>query len=312
MPSSTTSHVCDLNEAQADSLRSLLAERGWEFSTPPPYARWRAKKAKVNVVAYESGKTTVQGKGTDEFVRFTLEPEILKQFRYGYESQLAELETPDMFLPHAGIDESGKGDYFGPLVVACCYTDGNSAKILLEAGVADSKTIKNDAKMLQLDEVIRKTCPGQFALVTVGPEAYNRLYDSFGNLNRLLAWGHAKALEKLLELVPDCPRAIDDQFAASKSTVENALQERGRRIILEQHPKAEADVAVAAASILARAEFVRHLKRLGDSISVLLPRGGGPAVKQTARQLASSGGEALLRRLAKIHFSITAGLGMTP
>ena len=304
MSGGVSNYVCELTESQAARLHRLLEERGWEFGATP-YARWRAKKDKVNVVAYESGKTTVQGKGTDEVVQYLIEPEILQEARLGYEAVLAEQATPEMFEPHAGIDESGKGDYFGPLVIAACYTDAAGARILLDAGVADSKTIKSDAKMMALDALIRKTCAGQFAVVAIGPETYNRLYDSFGNLNRLLAWGHGRALEILLELVPDCPRAIDDQFAASKHVVERALQERGRKILLDQHTKAEADIAVAAASILARAEFVRGMKRVGESVSLLLPKGGGPAVKSLARKIAEAGGITALGKVAKLHFKIT-------
>ena len=301
---SSTSYVCTLTAEQSNQLKTLLAERGWTLDTIQ-YARWRAKKDKMSVVSYESGKLTIQGKGTADFVQFTLETEILHEARYGYEKELAQIENPMMFEPHAGIDESGKGDYFGPLVVACAYTDAATTNILMEAGVADSKTISSDAKMMALDAVIRKACAGKFSLVTIGPEAYNRLYSSFGNLNRLLAWGHAKALEELLALVPSCQRAISDQFAQSEATVRRALQTRGRQIVLEQHPKAEADIAVAAASILARAEFVRLLKRLGEGIGKTLPKGGGPLVKAMAKELAAEGGFDALAKVAKLHFSIT-------
>lgn len=300
MPSDT-SYVCELSPAQADKLKNILLDRGWTVDKIQ-YSIFRAKKDKMSVVAFESGKLTVQGKGTKEFVQFTLEPEILGEARFGYETELALIENPKMFQPHAGIDESGKGDFLGPLVIACAYTDETAAKALLKAGVADSKTIKSDSKMKALDSIIRKQCAGHFAVVAIGPEAYNRMYESFGNLNRLLAWGHSKALENLLELVPDCPRAISDQFAASKSTVKNALGERGRRIQLEQHPKAEADVAVAAASILARTEFVRFMERLGKQYDMTLPKGGGPAATEAAQQFVKVNGKEALGKIAKLHF----------
>ena len=301
---SDTSYVCTLTPEQSDQLKAILEGRGWSFDTLQ-YARWRGKHEKLCVVSYESGKLTVQGKGTADFVQFTLETEVLHEARFGYEKELAQIENPKMFEPHAGIDESGKGDYFGPLVIACAYTDSKTAANLMDAGVADSKTISSESKMMALDAIIRRECAGRFSLITVGPDAYNRLYCSFGNLNRLLAWGHAKALEELLTLVPDCPRAISDQFAQSEATVRRALQTRGRQIILEQHPKAEADVAVAAASILARAEFVRSLKRIGDGIGKTLPKGGGPLVKTMAKELAAEGGYDALEKVAKLHFSIT-------
>ena len=297
-----TNYVCEINAEQAEKLKALLEERGWEFSTLQ-YARWKAAHEKTQVTAYESGKLMVQGKGTEEFVTFLLEPEVLHEARFGYEQELAAIENPKMFLPHAGIDESGKGDFLGPLCIACVYTDEASAKALLKAGVADSKTIGTDKKIFELAEIVRRETAGRFSVVAVGPEAYNRLYASFGNLNRLLAWGHAKALETLLEKVPDCPRAISDQFAKSQDTVRNALQARGRQIVLEQMPRAEADVAVAAASILARCEFVRRMKALGEPvIGRSLPKGVSDAVLAAAREIVAAQGPEALGKFAKMHF----------
>ena len=301
---STTNYVCTITAAQAGQLRELMQGRGWVFDQLP-YARWRGRLGKTTVVAYESGKLTVQGRETADFVQFLLEPEILQEARFGYEAELTAVENPEMLTPHAGIDESGKGDYFGPLVVACVYTNQESARALLAAGVTDSKAISSDKRVAALAGVIRKECAGQYSQLTVGPESYNRLYESIGNLNRLLAWGHAKVLENLLEQVPDCPRAISDQFAASTRTVERALLERGRRIVLEQRTKAEADIAVAAASILARAEFVRRLGLLCKDVGLELPKGAGPAVLACAGQIAARGGREALAKVAKLHFKTT-------
>ena len=305
MAASKTNYVCTLTKVQAEQLHGLMEERGWAFDAAP-YAYWRGKKDKTNVVAYESGKLTVQGAGTADFVQFLLEPEILKETRFGYEAEMAEIENPDMFLPHAGMDESGKGDFFGPLVIACCYTEGETARRLLKAGVADSKTIGTDRKIAELAELIKREIAGKFNIITLVPETYNRLYASIGNLNRLLAWGHAKTLENVLEKVPSCPRAISDQFAKSEQTVRNALQVRGRQIELIQHPKAEADVAVAAASILARDEFVRRMKELSDKAGMPLPKGVSAQVLETARKLVQTLGAEELPKFAKMHFKTAA------
>lgn len=297
-----TSYVCKLTVTQFAELKALLMERGWEFDTMQ-YAHWKARQDKTQVVAYESGKLMVQGKGTEEFVQFLLEPEILHEARLGYEAELKAVESPSMFLPHAGIDESGKGDFFGPLCIACVYTDAASAKALLEAGVADSKTITTDKRIMELAAVIRKETAGKSSVIVVGPEAFNRIYAKTGNLNKLLAWGHAKALETLLEKVPDCPRAISDQFAKSKSTVQSALMERGRQIVLEQMTKAESDVAVAAASILARCEFVTRMKALGEPVlGRALPRGVSAQVIEAGRELVAKVGKEELHKYAKMNF----------
>jgi ribonuclease HIII len=300
MSRSVKNYVCELTGDQFSRLRELLLAKGWDLDSIP-YAHWRARLQGTTVVAYQSGKLTVQGAGTADFVQFLLEPEILHEARFGYETELAEIENPAMFEPHAGIDESGKGDFFGPLVIACCYTDADSARRLLDAGVTDSKAIGSDKKILLLAERIRSVCAGRFSLVAIGPEAYNRLYESFGNLNRLLAWGHAKALENLLEKVPTCRRAISDQFS-KPSNVRQALQERGRAIKLEQRTKAESDIAVAAASILAREEFVRRLEELGKICGLPLPKGAGQQVLARGKEIVASAGSEMLAKVAKMHF----------
>jgi ribonuclease HIII len=305
--------VCSLSAEQIDTLRELLVPRGWDLGEAP-YAHWRAYRDKTTVVAYRSGKLSVQGKGTAEFVQFILEPEVLMEARFGYEQVLAEAETPEMFLPHAGIDESGKGDYFGPLVVAAAFVDAPVARKLLAAGVTDSKSIKSDRRIADLAATIREETRGAFSIVAIGPEAYNRLYCQFGNVNRLLAWGHARSLENLLDKVADCPRAISDQFG-HQSTVVRALMAKGRQIELQQRPRAEADIAVAAASVLARADFVRRLEALGEKLGQPLPKGAGNAVDVAAAALARRGGQALLSTVAKLHFRTTAkalGSGTVP
>lgn len=296
-------YVCTLEPHQVRELRGIMETKGWAFGDAK-YAHWRAKLNKTQVVAYESGKLAVQGKGTADFVQFVLEPEILGEARFGYEHLLAEAESPEMFEPHAGIDESGKGDYFGPLVIAAAYVDQGSARTLLAAGVTDSKAIKSDRRIQALSEVIRKETGGRFSIVAIGPEAYNRLYAKIGNVNKLLAWGHARAVENILDRVPDCPRALSDQFGR-KSTVEQALMERGSKIKLEQRTKAESDIAVAAASVLARDEFVRRLNQLGATAGVRLPKGAGSAVVDAASVLVQQGGVELLGRFAKLHFKTT-------
>jgi ribonuclease HIII len=207
-----------------------------------------------------------------------------------------------------GVDESGKGDYFGPLVVAACYV-GPEHEAELE-GVQDSKKL-TDSRSLALDGVIRRTCP--FAIVAIGPNKYNELYAKIGNLNKLLAWGHARAIENVLEKV-DCDHVLSDQFADPRG-LQRALMERGRQVRLESRVRAEADLAVAAASVLARAEFLRRLERLGEETGVRLPKGAGPEVLATAERLVRERGQGVLNEVAKTHFKTTgqvlsrAGLG---
>lgn len=300
--SALTSHTQTLTAVQAERLRALLAERGFEFMTKP-YCLYAATKPKVNVLVYEKGpKIVVQGKSTEDFVINLLEPEILGEARLGYE----EVHHPEMFQPHIGVDESGKGDFFGPLVIAGVYVDGAVACKLRETGAVDSKRISSDDRIAKLATEIRKIPGLAWEVICIHPERYNELYAKMGNLNRLLAWGHARVIENLLERVPGCPRAISDQFA-NPAVLQQAMQTRGRTIDLVQRTKAESDPAVAAASILARETFVKWLNTQGQRFGLgELPRGVSNTVKQTASRLINQHGRDCLPLLTKMHFRTSA------
>ncbi|MBR2374075.1 MAG: ribonuclease HIII [Lentisphaeria bacterium] len=293
-----TSYTAELSQEQILTLQQLLSERGWDLSEAP-YAVFRAKKDKVNVTAYESGKTVIQGKGTEEFIEFILEPEIVHELVEFPEG--AEAEN-DVITPHGGIDESGKGDFFGPLVIAGVNVTAETGAQLRALGVCDSKKISSDQKIARLAAEIKK-CVGRenFALIYFKMDTYNRLYDRFGNLNRMLAWGHAAVVEKLLEQNPSVPRMLSDQFA-DPSFINRALMERGRQIIMEQRTKAESDIAVAAASILARARFVECVQLLEQETGFTLPKGAGAGVKEIAAEILKKSGVDGLRRCCKNHF----------
>ncbi|MBE6380669.1 MAG: ribonuclease HIII [Lentisphaerae bacterium] len=290
--------VCKVDDAQRVQIEVYCREHGWTFSDLP-YGYWKASGSKINVAAYHSGKLTVQGSNTGEFVLYFLEPEVLHTVGFGYDNRSEALSSGPI-TPHGGIDESGKGDFFGPLVIGGVYVDSTSGAQLAAAGVCDSKLIKSDKKITDLAQKIRNIVNGKFAVVTVGPEAYNRLYGNFGNLNRLLAWGHAKVIEELLTKVPDCPRMLSDKFG-NENLIRNALQTRGRQIVLDQQTKAESDVAVAAASILARDGFIRIMAKLSETAGVTLPRGAGSNVQAMANEIAGRDPE-LLQKISKTHF----------
>jgi ribonuclease HIII len=230
-------------------------------------------------------------------VSFELEPKILGEARLGYE----EVHTPEMFDPHFGIDESGKGDFFGPLVIAGVFTDRAVARAFIDGGIQDSKRIGSDARIHELAKTIRQTTGVVFDVVLIGPERYNDLYEKFANLNSLLGWGHARVIENLLEKKPDCGRALSDKFADA-SVIERALLQHGQQIRLEQRTKAESDIAVAAASILARETFIDWLERAGKRLGLPLGRGVSTPIKETARRIVEQAGPSALRQFAKVHF----------
>ena len=296
-----TSYTCKLNDAQAETLKRYMEEHGFK-PREVPYARFSGESEKLNVTFYESGKLVAQGKGTQDFIEFVLEPQILKEAKFGYETVL----NPELLAPRIGVDESGKGDFFGPLSVAGVYINEQVINSWKDKGIRDSKNIGSDKRIAELADVIRKTPGCVYSVVPIGNEAYNRLYTKMRSVNTLLAWGHARVIENLLGLKhrmqPPPVRAISDQFASSKDVVSKAMMTLGRDIELVQKHRAEEDLAVAAASILARDEFVQRLHKLEKQFELKLPKGASAAVDQAAKDFIAKHGAENLPKVAKMHF----------
>ena len=205
-----------------------------------------------------------------------------------------------LHLRWIGSDEAGKGDYFGPLVVAGILVDNTSAPSLEKLGVKDSKRL-SDNSVKELAGKINRTC--LCSVVTIGPERYNELYSKIGNLNRLLAWGHSRVIENILNR-EECDYALADQFGDEKFII-NALMEKGKTIEVRQEIKAESDIGVAAASILARAEFLHRLAMLSAKYGMAFPKGASPAVIEAGKEFVKRYGRERLNEVAKIHFKTT-------
>jgi len=199
-----------------------------------------------------------------------------------------------------GIDEAGKGDYFGPLVIAACFADNEIESAFEKLGLRESKKV-SDKRAFALEAAVKKIAP--FEVIAIGPEKYNELQSRIRNLNKLLAWGHARALENLLDQV-NPQEVIADQFG-DRRLIENALMKRGREVKLTQRTKAESTPAVAAASILARAEFLRRLDALSRRYSMELPKGAGAQVDDAGRKFVAQEDKGELSKVAKIHFKNT-------
>jgi ribonuclease HIII len=197
-----------------------------------------------------------------------------------------------------GTDEAGKGDFFGYLTAAGVYVSDKTAELLACQGVKDSKKL-SDRQIFILEEFVKKTCPHE--VVKISPEKYNQLYSKLENLNKLLGWAHARVIENLLSKV-ECMLVISDQFG-DKNFLEERLMEKGRKVKLVQKTHAESDVAVAAASILARAEFLRTLEGLSNYSGFKLPKGATNVI-DTAKKISSKKGREFLNKVAKTHFKI--------
>lgn len=282
--------VATIDLALSEKLKGDLEDQGFEL-TNPPYTIFSAQKKGVSCTLYTSGKITVQGKGKDDFITYYLEPEILKALAYSY---------PELGVDMAeriGVDEAGKGDFFGPLCIAGVYAKEEGIKELIAWGVKDSKRI-SDKIVLELSKKIKGRMP--HSIVRLFPKKYNELYANFRNLNRLLAWGHATAIFELVEKT-SCSNVIIDQFA-SESLVENALKQKKISPKLTQRHRAEDDPVVAAASILARAAFLEGLQQLSDTVGITLPKGASSSVIEVGKLLVGKKGKEILGDVAKTHF----------
>jgi len=290
-----TSYTVKITDDQSLKLKGCLEEKGYKFKTVD-HARFGASHDDVSLCLYKSGKLLIQGKGTADFVQFFLEPEIIQEVRFGYEEVLEGFSGDRI-----GVDESGKGDYFGPLVVAGVFLNAESEKKLREVNVRDSKKI-SPRRIMELRKIIRHEC--RYSVVAIGPERYNQLYLTMGNLNKILAWGHARVIENILTKT-SCRKAILDKFG-HKDLVLKALMKKGRSIEVEQKVRGESDMAVAAASILARAEFVLRLKKLSEEFDVKLPLGNKKdLVIAAGKSVVKKAGMDALVRVGKVHFKTT-------
>jgi len=288
-----TSYTLKLTEEQMQKLGDSLHGRGWPTRTVP-YARHAFDGDGVKVVAYESGKLVVQGGKTEDFVSTILEPEITGEFLLGYE----EVNNPEWFEPHAGLDESGKGDLFGPVVSACVVADGEMVKQWMAAGIRDSKTI-TDGAIVKMAQKIKATQGVVIKTAYTSMPKYNELYGKFGeNLNKLLAWLHGRALLDALELRQ--PKwGLLDQFS-KQPLVQKYVKDPS--FDLQMRTKAEEDPVVAAASIIARATWLEQMKKLEELAGCSIPKGSGSQAKEKARQLFEKLGESRMGEFCKLHF----------
>lgn len=289
-----------IDAAQAEHLRealqrSLPADAQWR---PTPHAQFSVKADGVVATCYRSGKLVLQGQDLDAFVTRYLQ-DLLGDAR-------AKVEPT---LPIAGVtlgsDETGKGDYFGPLVVAAVCVRPEQEARLREAGVTDSKKL-SDNRVRTLAGLLERELPHEFSQLM--PEHYNLAYDRAGNVNRLLADMHARALSRLLDRSPDARHLIVDQFTDESVLAQALARARPGHPPLTQVAKGERHVAVAAASILARAKFLEGLQQCSEACGTELAKGAGEPADAAARRVVAVGGQPLLAKVAKLHFANTRKL----
>lgn len=285
-----------------DEFREYLEKSGYAFEDRP-YQQFLAKKSRIAINLYTNGKIIFGG--ADQTERARVEEYLNSLEVSNIVKSVREYPPIEVSGPRIGTDEVGKGDYFGPLIIGGVAATEAQCKELQELGVKDSKNLSDTAidnlayrirKVLHLNQEQQKP-------VVIGPAAYNKLYSQMKNVNRILGWGHARVIENLLELTPTYNTAIADQFG-DKAYIERALMTKGKTIALMQSPQAEREVSVAAASILARSEFIEQMHNMSRKYHTEFPKGATHVIA-TAEKFVETYGRSELTNVAKVHFIIT-------
>lgn len=274
------------------------------------YAFFRAKTINFTAVFYNSGKFVLQGSDVSqiaqEFEKFLGNKSTQTNINLTQTSLLKPQKTTELeianYQQYIGTDESGKGDYFGPLVIAGVLVTDENKDLFCKLGIKDSKKLTDNVIKKYAAEIKNNSI---FSIVTIMPSRYNELYEKFNNLNKLLAWGHARVIENILEKKPNCEYALSDKFG-DESLIKNSLMQKGQKIILEQKHRAESDVAVAAASIIARAEFVKRMEELSLKFDINLSKGASDIVIKQAKEFLTKYSKTDLKEIAKLHFKTTS------
>lgn len=285
--------VIQLNASEIEELKKYLLSKSLDYHEKPNYVMYKGKDIVISI--YSSGKVLFQGKESQAFFK-----DVNEFFNKDVaENNLSSSEQINIdVIPRIGTDESGKGDFFGPLVTTGFLINSKDMEDKLkEIGVTDSKKLSEN-RINELAQTLKTL--NMHNTVMIWPQKYNELYSKLTNINRILAWSHARVIENLLGRF-ECPLAISDQFG-DKSLIETALLKQGKKIELIQMHKAESNLAVAAASIIARAEFTERLKQLETKYNTRLSKGASEKVILDGVEFARNLGKGSLSEVAKIHF----------
>lgn len=275
-----------LSKNEAQQIFNKLISEGFKIENPNnEYILWRVSGNGIVAMYYTSGKLVAQGVGDFS----TLQPE-----------KNINSEFIDIFQPHIGSDEVGKGDYFGPLVVCSAYIDKNSYTIVKALGIADSKTL-SDSKILKIYKEIKNKI--KFEVTIANPTEYNKEIKRIGNVAIYLANLHKETIIKLLEGVEDKRiEVVVDQFSSSKGRLNDIFMDT--KINLTQFHKGESDIAVATASVIARAVFLEEMLSMDNNYGLEFPKGASNVI-EFAKEFVKKFGKDELSNVAKISFKTT-------
>ena len=212
-------------------------------------------------------------------------------------------EAKFTFTPHAGSDEVGTGDYFGPVVVCACALHLEHLPLLENYTIMDSKVL-DDHDMIRIYQDLKEHIP--HSLMIVSPTKYNQIHQTH-NMNAIKAKLHYEAYVTLAKKTSLPSLCVIDQFTPESSFYRYLNLKPQKDLPLHFETKAESKyLAVALASVFARAVFVLTLQQIQDHYQILLPKGAGSGVDQAARLFIEVHGETALKHVAKLHFKNTS------
>lgn len=289
-----------ISSSRFAEFKAYLENNGFSFEERP-YQAFLAKKKGVTVNLYLNGKIVIGG--AEQTEKSKVEDYLASLEASQVEKAVKEYPSIEVSGTRIGTDEVGKGDYFGPLVIGGVLANENQVNKLQTLGVKDSKAL-SDVTIKNLSVQINKILePSQRDIILIRPLKYNMLHKDLGNVNGILGWGHARAIENLLSGNAECEYAVADQFG-DQSYIEKALMQRGKKITLIQSPKAEREIAVAAASILARSVFIDEMREMSKTYGLDFPKGSTDVIPTATKFVEMYGGQALVN-VAKTHFATT-------
>ena len=287
-----------LTQEEVSSLKGILTKNGWkEEDINNEYVALRMKNNNGSVCTlYTSMKVVFQGR--EDF------QELIKLVKDRTYSE-GKSNVPAELIPHLGVDEVGKGDYFGPLVVVACFVNGKFLRDIELLGVGDSKKISDNRIRSIYQEI--KDYPYYYVSI-VNPKEYNKQIKELKNVSILLAKQHSKViemgLEDLAEKGVECKEVVIDQFSSRKSRVINELGSLGKKIKFIQFHRGESDIAVACASVIARAIFLQELDKMNEEYYFAFPKGASNVI-EAGREFVKKNGVGELENVAKISFKTT-------
>lgn len=289
----TKNHVLMITPAQVAALRELLTNHGATFGQPP-HTHFDAAVEKARLTCYRSGKLLIQGEAVDAWI------EKLASALATTSAAPAGSEAPELLVATIGSDESGKGDYFGSMVVAACMLRPEDVRFVRDLGVRDSKEA-SDAMIKTAAAKMKERVA--FAIEEYTPRIYNERHAQVGNVNVLLGDAHAHCIAELAHKT-GARHVIIDRFGG-EHYVRAGLGALAAELKITMVPRAESNPAVAAASFLARARFVESLEELSTEVGMKLIPGASSAVERRARELVRMLGPKVLAKVAKTHFKTT-------